>query len=237
MRRLDSKGPARRGPTGVLSRASGFALVGMLAVLGAVVVLTAGGTAWWLNSNVYAQPFEPTRLDGEEQAALDRKLAALDRSVGSRPDARPAPGSAPPLEPEPYSESDADREIRLTERELNSLVGGQPDIARRVAIDLSDDQVSVKLLVPVDPEFPLLGGKTLRFNFGVELGYAAGRPIVSIRGVSLGGVPIPSAWWGDIKNQNLVARFGSEGGFWDQFAKGVDNIEVREGQLWVRLKE
>jgi hypothetical protein len=71
----------------------------------------------------------------------------------------------------------------------------------------------------VDENFPILGGKTLRLFFGVTLCDKADRPIVAIRGVSLGGVPLPSAWWGDIKNKNLVEEFGSEGGFWDQFSK------------------
>ena len=35
----------------------------------------------------------------------------------------------------------------------------------------------------------------------------------------MGGVPLPSAWWDEIKNRNLVKEFGSEGGFWDQFSK------------------
>ena len=229
----------------------GFALLGLLGALLAVVVLTAGLTAWWLSSNVYAKPFEPTQLTHGEQRSLEKKLAKLEaktdlaKADSARPklqqggrvknphDAFPAE----PIEPEPYSEADATREIRLNEREVNSLVAKDTDVARRVAIDLADDLVSVKLLVPVDPDFPFLGGKTLRFNFGVELGYDNGQPIVAMRGVSLGGVPVPSAWWGDIKNQNLVEKFGATGGFWDQFAKGVENIRVRDGELWVKLKE
>ncbi len=61
--------------------------------------------------------------------------------------------------------------------------------------------------------------------------------MVAIRGVSLGGVPLPSAWWGDIKNKNLVEEFGSEGGFWDQFSKGVEDIKIRQEHLWIKLKE
>ncbi len=218
------------------ARESGIALLGVLAMLAAAVVVTAGGTAWWLSSNVYAKPFEPTRLDDQEQAVLSTKLASLEVTARQAAPAADVPSGLPP-EPQPYSEDDATREISLTERELNSMVAREPDVARRVAIDLAEDLISVKLLVPVDPDFPVLGGKTLRFNFGLELGFAAGRPVVAIRGVSLGGVPVPSAWWGDIKNQNLVEKFGTDGGFWDRFAKGVENIQVREGHLWVQLKE
>ena len=141
------------------------------------------------------------------------------------------------LDPEPYSEEHAKREISLSEKELNALIAKDPETAKRVAIDLADDLVSVKLLVPVDDDFPILGGKTLRLFFGVTLSYGKNRPIVAIRGVSLGGVPLPSAWWGDIKNKNLVEEFGSEGGFWDLFSKGVEDIKIREGHLRIKLKE
>jgi hypothetical protein len=74
-------------------------------------------------------------------------------------------------------------------------------------------------------------------NFGVTLRYEQDKPVVIIRGVSLGGIPLPGAWWGDIKNKNLVEEFGGQGGFWDQFSRGVADIGVREGELWVKLKE
>ena len=89
----------------------------------------------------------------------------------------------------------------------------------------------------MDEDFPILGGKTLRLKAGVTLIYESKRPVVVMRGISLGGVPLPKAWWGDIKNKNLVEEFGSEGGFWDQFSRGVENIKIHEGQLWVKLKE
>ena len=85
-------------------------------------------------------------------------------------------------------------EISLSEKELNALIAKDSETAKRVAIDLADDLVSVKLSVPVDEDFPILGGKTLRLFFGVTLSFKDDRPIVAVRGVSLGGVPLPSAW-------------------------------------------
>ncbi len=220
---------------GRLGLSRGFTLIGILVAIAVIVLTTVVVTAWWLSSNVYAKPFEPTQLTQPERVALNGKLSKLGGvPVPAEDPDQPLPEG---LEPEPYSEDDAKREIRLNERELNALVARDGEVARRVAIDLADDLVSVKFLVPVDPDFPFLGGKTLRFNFGLELGYSAGKPVVAMRGLSLGGVPIPSAWWGDIKGQNLVEKFDSEGGFWDQFSKGVENISVRDGHLWVQLKE
>lgn len=204
------------------------------------IIVTALLSAWWVKQNIYASHFEPTRLSAKEQQVLDSKLAKLEESaVKEKPaikKAKPYHQSVP-LEPERYSEDDAKREISLSEKELNALIAKNPETAKRVAIDLADDLVSVKLLLPVDEDFPILGGKTLRLFFGVTLSYKEDRPTVAIRGVSLGGVPLPSAWWGDIKNKNLVEEFGSEGGFWDLFSKGVEDIKIREGHLWIKLKE
>jgi hypothetical protein len=125
----------------------------------------------------------------------------------------------------------------LTEREVNGLLARDPEMAKRMAVDLADDLVSVKLVVPVNKEMPLVGGKMLKLNFGLALSYADGKPVVAMRGISVGGIPLPSAWWGDIKNTNLVEEFGGSGGFWDQFAKGVEDLKIKNGELHVRLKE
>ena len=70
------------------------------------------------------------------------------------------------LEPEAYSENPEKREINLTEKELNSMVANNTDLLKRLAIDLSNDLASVKMLIPIQEDFPVLGGKTLRINAG-----------------------------------------------------------------------
>ncbi len=58
-----------------------------------------------------------------------------------------------------------------------------------------------------------------------------------IKGISLGGIPLPNAWIGYTKGKNLVEEFGTETGFWKLFAEGVKDIKVKEGQLRIRLQE
>ena len=72
---------------------------------------------------------------------------------------------------------------------------------------------------------------------GLELAYRDKNPVVSLRGISLWGVPIPNAWLGNIKNVDLVQEFGDQKGFWSAFADGIDEVEVSDGQLRVKLKE
>ena len=197
---------------------------------------------WLLNSVLFPSEFKPVTLNAEEQQVLDRKLQSFERFQtqadrrASR--SRPFPKSTDDsLTPELYSEEGASREIRLSEKELNALLAKNTDLATRLAIDLSDNLASARLLVHLDEEFPVLGGNTVKLTAGAELAYAEGNPVVKLRGVSVWGVPVPNAWLGGIKNVDLIQEFGQEQGFWKAFADGVEAIEVRQGQLLIRLKE
>jgi len=218
--------------------------LGCLPVLGlliAAVVVTAIVTVWAAKRYLFPSEFRPVTLSAQEENVLDAKLERLDPLHRGRPG---QPGHAPPgraeepaLAPEPYSEAGASRSITFTERELNALLAKNTDLARKLAIDLADDLVSAKLLVPMDEDFPVVGGKVLKARAGVELAYRDGRPIVVLKGITLMGVPLPNAWIGGIKNIDLVQELGGEAGFWKSFADGVDHIRVSEGKLEIHLKE
>ncbi len=211
----------------------------ILKIIAVVVFVIVVLTAWWVKHNIYASEYIPTELRPREQRILEAKLARLEQSARRDQFLSQKQNEIPqaPLEPEPYSEEGAEREISLSEKELNALIANNPEVARRVAIDLSKDLVSIKLVVPMDKELPVLGGKTLRLSLGLILGYADERPIVALKGVSLGGIPLPNAWLGNLKQKNLVDEFSSEGGFWHLFAEGVQNIKVKEGHIQIELKE
>jgi hypothetical protein len=127
--------------------------------------------------------------------------------------------------------------VVFTERELNALLAKNTDLAEKLAIDLSDDLASARIILPLDPDLPVLGGKTLKVSAGLELRYENARPVVMLRGISLWGVPLPNAWIGGIKNVDLVKEFGGESGFWKAFADGIEYIKVEDGRLTVQLKE
>jgi len=215
---------------------SGPQVLGLVAL---AILLTGGVTFWFIRTYVYPADFVPVALSQSERRTLGSKL----RVLGVDPEAvlpsarRDEFDEEGRLIPEKYSEDPSKREIELSERELNAMVASNPELARRFAIDLSGRLASAKLLVPVDPDMPVLGGRTLRFTAGVELDYRDGRPVVILRGVSVMGVPIPSAWLGGLKNVDLVREFGGDPGFWKSFSDGVEQLEIRDGELWVKLKE
>jgi len=219
-------------PADRVSRPSRFKL---LLVVVAVAIVTSVITVWLTIAYLFPKEFKPVTLSDREEQVLDAKLARLDPARGY---GQPTPGkSAAPVTPERYSEAAASRQIKLSERELNGLLARNTDLAHKLAIDLSKDLASAKLLIPLDPDFPFLGGKTLKVTAGLELRYDDRNPVVMLRGVSIWGVPIPNAWLGGLKNVDLVKEFGSERGFWQAFTGGVEHIRVEEGNLSIKLKE
>jgi hypothetical protein len=198
-----------------------------------------------IRTYIFPAEFRPVELSAKEEQVLNAKLERLDtlqarRTRGATRIARQnAADAANPefLEPEAYSEAGADRSITLSERELNGLLAKNTDLARKLAIDLSENLLSAKLLVPVDEDFPILGGQILKVRAGLELAYRGNRPIVVLKGVSVMGVPVPNAWLGGMKNIDLVEYYGQETGFWKAFADGVDNIHIEDGNITMVLKE
>lgn len=201
--------------------------IGCLHVVGVIlltVFISVSVTLWVVQYFLFPKPFKPVTLNEHETTVLEQKLQQLHLPSDD-------------LTPEPYTEAGASREISLTEKELNALLAKNTDMAEKAVIDLADNLASAKILLPLDPDFPFIGGKTLKVNAGMELAYANAKPIIKLKGVSVWGVPVPNAWLGNLKNVDLVNEFGGNAGFWQSFAAGVENIQVQEGHLLIKLKE
>jgi hypothetical protein len=215
----------------------------ILLIVLATVLVTMALSYWAITAFIFPSEFRPVELSQKEEQVLQEKLDRLDslqtRNTRGYAKARRelAEADADRLEPEAYSEEGADRTITLTERELNSLLAKNTDLAKKLAIDLSDELISAKLLIHVDEDFPILAGQIIKVRAGVETAFRNGRPVVILKGVSVMGVPIPNAWLGGMKNIDLVEQSGGNAGFWKAFADGVDNIEVGNGKLRLVLKE
>jgi hypothetical protein len=234
----------------------GVSLKQVLCIVAGAMILTVLLTVFAIKTWLFPSPFTPVELSRQEEQQLEQKLSRFDTVAGSPSsrDRNVSPANAQSqarsftpqpddydnqgaLKPEAYSEKGANREITFTERELNGLLANNTDLAKKMAVDLATDLVSLRLLIPVDPDFPIMGGKTLRVRAGAELAYRDGKPVVVLKGVSVMGVPIPNAWLGGLKNIDLMQEFGGEPGFWQSLGEGVESIQIRDGELYVKLKE
>ena len=233
----------------------GVSLKQVLCIVTGAMVLTILLTFFAIKIWLFPSPFTPVELSQQEEQQLEQKLNQFD-AVAETPRSDDSNGSATAntrarsftpqpddfneqgaLKAETYSEKGANREITFTERELNGLLAKNTELAQKMAVDLATDLVSLRLLIPVDPDFPIMGGKTLRVRAGAELAYRDNKPVVILKGLSVMGVPIPNAWLGGLKNIDLMQEFGGEPGFWQSLGEGVESMQVREGELYVKLKE
>lgn len=215
---------------------SAMQVIGMILVSMCIAIFC---TAFAIKIFLFPAPFKPVELSAKEEQQLETKLQIFEgftqpASATTTNTERDKEGK---LLPEKYSEEGASRKIQFNERELNSLIAKNTDLADKLAIDLAQDMVSMKLLIPVDPDFPMLGGKTLKVKAGAELAYRSGKPVVKLKGVSIMGVPMPNSWLGGLKNIDLIEEYAADKGFWQAFADGVDSINVQEGSLNIQLKE
>jgi hypothetical protein len=219
----------------------------LLLIIAATMLVTAGLTFFIIRTYIFPSPLTPVSLNAKEEQQLDQKLTRLGWQVEPRStvtassgDSRAADSASEnsdELTPEAYREFDADRQVTFSEKEVNSIIGRNPDFAQRVAIDFSNNLASAKMLIPIPDDFPIMAGEILRVNTGLDIHLDANRrPVVALVGVSLMGVPIPNAWLGNMKNVNLVGEFGDRG-FWNAFADGVDDIQIRDGELSIKLRK
>ncbi|MGB5324616.1 MAG: arginine N-succinyltransferase [Pseudomonadales bacterium] len=198
------------------------------------MLLTALATLFVYRYFFAPKPFDVVELSEREQRNLDAKL---DRLLPGRRMAAGQNDNDTTLEPLPYSEQGASRLVQFNEREVNALLARNTDLADKLAVDLADELLSAQLLLPLHPDFPVMGGKTVRVHAGLSLSYDGGRPVAILRGVSVMGVPVPNAWLGGLKNIDLVEQFGGSDGFWKSFAEGIESLSVENGKISVQLAE
>ncbi len=200
-----------------------------------ITIAVIGISLWLAYTYLFPQKFTPVSLSQNEAKVLNQKLTSLNLPTIQRKETSKTTNNTI-LEPEPYTEIGANREIHFNEREVNAIIAHNSDMANHLVVDLSDNLASAKLLFRTDPDLPLFGDKVVRLNMGLELAFAESKPIVKLRGVSAWGVPLPNAWLGGLKNIDLVEEFGDNNGFWKSFAGGIDYINVSEGEIVVKLK-
>lgn len=194
----------------------GMAILLALTVIITVIVTLAAARIWLFQPDV-----SPVVLDTREEARLEDKLKILEEA--SRPGE--------------YSESPEDRVLYLTQRELNAIVARDPALAGRLFFHLSDAKISATLLVDIPEDMPVFAGRRVEVATGLEVEYAHGRLSLIVEGISLMGVPLPSAWLGGLKGRDLLELEGPGGDLARLLGQGVQDLQVKDGRLRIELAE
>lgn len=192
------------------------------AVVLLVLVLLLGGLWWW-----FTRPIQPVELSAREKTVVEEKLAAIQQVAPPQP-------SGPPAPPEPSYER-GKKEIVLTEREINGLLNANTDLGRTVSFQLGTDAVLARIETPLDPDLPLVGGRTFKARARFIVSESSGQPSFVIDDLTIWGISLPNEWLGGLKGRNLLGEILGTGGTGK--IPGVESFAVRPGQLTIKLTE
>jgi hypothetical protein len=241
------------------SRSTSRMTVVLCVLAGVVLTLLIGvGVYYWY---FFHGRISPTVLSDKEQVVLSNKLEAVTGEpveinpdgyeVAGRPSVISATtgsaavaGQAKQVEIEKQPSADVfvddNRTLILTEREINGFLHHNTDYAEKVKIDLGTDTVTAKIIVDFPEDTPMVGGRTVRVNATVAIYLDTnGELAVELRDVTAGGISIPNAWLGELKNKNL-ADFGdnSEGSaILQKISEGIADFQVEPDQIRIQLNE
>jgi hypothetical protein len=182
-----------------------------LGVIFGITGLAAASAAFWYHHNFQAQPFKPVQLSPAEQLVLDRKM-------------------------NPPAVTDPAKTVVLSEREINGWLQEQ-GLGERLKVGIQGGTISVGALLPLDPEVPVLGGRTVRFKIALEVQLKAGHRLgLQVSDISMGGISPPNAWLGGIKGRDLLAGMELDPAA-KAFAEGIKSVEVGSGEIRVVLND
>ena len=190
----------------------------ILAILGLGAAI-AGAALWWVN-----RPIQATVLTPPEKTQLEQKLAAIEQAPED-------PGVNPDADPEYIP---GEKEIVLTERELNGLINENTALGDQLKLELANNAVHARISADIPDDFPIMAGKKLKGKARFVVKDQAGTPTLILEDVTLWGISLPNAWLGELKGQNLLGNLVSPDG---PSLAGVEDISVANGTLVIKLAE
>jgi len=203
----------------------------ILAIVLGTAGIAAAGTAWWVKHNFYASALDPVKLSSNEREVLESKLAALNAAGAEKTPEELAAEKQAAAELEK-------RTLTLSEREINAFLAEQ-GLGEQIKVHLGEGTGSAEAIVPVEPDAPLLGGKTLRIKCAFKAAMGSDQKLAfSIADISVSGVPLPNAWLGNIKGLNLFenADLNADPAV-KGFLAGIRDFSISGGTLRLVLNE
>ncbi len=194
-------------------------LVITLGVLLGLAGFAAASAGIWWKTNFDPAPFKPVALTSQEEVAFEQKLAVFS-------------GNAAPV-------TDLEkRTLVITEKEVNAWLA-KNDLGENVQVRFKDGKITGAIILELPADFPMLAEQKIKASlaFVAHLNDASRDLALQVDDVTVGGMPLPNAWVGDIKGMNLVDESARVDPAMEKFLKGIRQFEIRDGLAVVKLNE
>lgn len=185
----------------------------ILAIFG-LGIAAAGAAIWWKN-----RPIQATILSEKEKQARTEKLAALQEEPQTPAESTYTPG---------------EKEIVLTERELNGLIHENTSLGEQLKLEFTQNSIHARISADIPEDFPIMPGKKLKGKARFLISEQNNSPSLVLDDLTLWGISLPNDWIGGLKGQNLLSQvLAPEGGS----LAGIEKISVSDGKLIIKLAD
>ncbi len=169
--------------------------------------LSAGAAMlWWQKRNI-----EPIVLNEQEKVIVEKKIKPAEYQPG-------------------------EKTIILTERELNGLLHMHTQLGDKVKLELAKDAIHARVRTQLDPDVPILGGKTLKAKARFLVSTEQKDPEIILDDLTLYGISLPNAWLGELKGKNLLETLAGDPEK-TAFGRGIEEISIESGEIRIQLAE
>lgn len=226
---------------------------GCLVAAGVVggIMLVLGVTGFFAYQHYFHAKINPVNLTSQEIEVVETKLEQIESASNGAQlpvtDATLAEINQPrEVVPELTDEqraAQAEAELRarrtivLSERELNGMLNHNTDLGETFKVKFKNGYIDIETVIPMDEEIPVVGGKTLRVSVDLSIEKMDdGNMSFAVKSVNLAGVPMPDAWLGGIKGDNLIEQFSDEK-FFEVLSAGIEDFQIASGQIAIVLAD
>jgi len=176
-----------------------------------VLLIISAGAAyyWWSN-----RPIQPVVLNAAEQRALDTKIEAVQERTYER----------------------GEKILVLTEKEVNALFHKNTGLGDKVRLEFAHNAIHARIRTDLDEDIPIVGGRTLKAKARFKLTDENNHPAIILDDLTVWGISLPNAWLADLKGRNLLGELGINSSK-NRFARGIEDIQVDNGKITIKLAE
>ncbi|TWT85721.1 hypothetical protein Pla123a_05280 [Posidoniimonas polymericola] len=201
----------------------GCLIVGIGGVLMLLLLVGGGfGAYFWAKGQIEqytsTEPAEipVSEATDEEIAEIQARVDALQQAVEND---QPA----------------AQNEVVLTADDINALIASNQDMKGKVYVTIENGEVTGDVSMPLD-DLPMGKGRFLNAKVTLNASYEDGVPIVTLKGGSVKGQPLPQQFIDALANENLAKDLLKDPKVAEKLRK-FDSIKVEGDKIILRLKE
>ncbi len=116
---------------------------------------------------------------------------------------------------------------------MNGLLNEHTEFGEKIKLELATDAIHARIQTELNPDLPIAGGKTFKARAKVTVSMEGEKPSLILEDLTVWGISLPNDWLAGLKGKNFLEEiFGGKAEL-----SGIELIQVRNGEIYIKLKE